>query len=467
MICHINYTGSQEALIAEARRLAEAKFTLYGYVKHVILEAREGWQDGVHIRTICDTVQAFLERKDGPQGLIVTVPPRHMKSTIISNALPAWYISNHPQADVIMASYSLSLARDNGRACRQLFQADVHHRIWPYQVFSVDSADAYQLRGKENGRPNLVCAGVGGPITGKGADLFLIDDPVKDAADASSDVYKRRLYEWYKLVVQSRMSPGGKKLLIMTRWSYDDLAGSVLRDDPGGWDLLNLPAIGADGQALWPERYDLPALEHIRAVLGSHAFEAQYQGRPAPEEGGTFRRAWFRPTTVRFPANARRVRYWDKAATHSGGDWTVGCLLAEQDGRYCVEDIVRLQGSPAEVQDTVRRTAAHDGPDVAIRMEQEPGSSGVDIIDHYARHILPGYDFRADKVTGSKQLRAGPLAAALENGNVDVIDAGWTRDYVSELCEFPLGAHDDQVDATSGAYTALTQDSGGAGVFFG
>lgn len=448
----VEYTGDMSELCRQARILAEAKCTLYGYVLHGIIEQRRGWTDGAHIRTMCDAVQRFLEQSP-KRGLMLTVPPRHMKSTVISNALPAWYVSRCPQRDVIMASYALSLARENGRAFRDLVGSPFHRRIWPSMRFEVDSSDAYQLYGKDNGRPNLIVAGVGGPITGKGADLLIIDDPVKSMEEAISDAYKDRVWRWFTMVALSRLSPGGKMILIMTRWTDDDLAGRILRDMPEDWEALNLPAVSPDGSTLWPERYDSAFMERQRAAMGERAFSAQYQGRPLPETGGMFKRRWFREGPL-MSSSARRVRYWDKAATHGGGDWTVGCLMASEGGRWCIEDIVRLRGSPMEVQETVRGTAERDGVSVAVRMEQEPGSSGVDVIDLY-RRILAGFDFRGERVTGDKASRAAALAAQMEAGAVDIVSAGWTRTLEDELLSFPAGAHDDQVDACSGAFRAL------------
>lgn len=449
------YAGTPEQIADEIKKLIETRHTLYGYVKHVIIEAREGWLEGEHIRIMCDKITSFLNDPD-KRGLMVSMPPRHMKSVTISNALPIWYISNNPQKEVIMASYALSLARDNLRAARALLDEPLHKRVWPNQELQVDATDSLQFIGKANGRPNIVASGTLGGITGKGADLFIIDDPVKDALQADSQTYRTRLYEWFKMVAVSRLSPGGKIILVSTRWHHEDLQGQILRDNPEGWDVLNFPAISDDGRALWPERYDITRLEQIRRELGSRAFEAQYQGRPHAAEGGFFKLSWLR-TGPPMSEKANRVRYWDKAATHDGGDYTVGVLMASEHGQYCIEDVVRLQGSPKEVQDTVQRTAEKDGVKVRIMLEQEPGSSGVDIIDHWARNILRGYSFRGEKVTGSKEVRADPMASAWENGNLWMVEARWNRDYRDELAQFPLGAHDDQVDASSGAFRALSQ----------
>lgn len=460
----VKYVGSEEELREVVCRMWDTRTRLYGYVRHTVIEHRDGWTDGAHIRLMCDTIQAFLEGSE-KETLIITMPPRHMKSTVVSNALPAWWLSNHPQGEVIMASYALSLARNNARACRDLFENEWHKRSFPNQTFVVDQADGFQFAGKHNGRPNLIAAGTGGPITGSGADLFIIDDPVKDAMEAESVTYRDRVYEWYKMVVESRLSPGGKKVICMTRWHHEDLVGCILRDDADSCEVLHMPAIDDEGRALWPERYPVPALERKKAVLGSRQFEAQYQGRPTPLEGGLIKSAWLTRGPV-LGLDAIRCRYWDKAATHGDGDWTVGVLMSMLDGQYCIEDVVRIQGSPKEVQDTIRKTAERDGYDVRIRMEQEGGSSGVEVIDTYARHILLGYDFRGDKPTGAKEVRAGPMIAALENGNLWLAEASWNRELIDEFVQFPLGAHDDQVDAVSGAFRELSSIGSSDGLWF-
>ena len=453
----------KQALKREIPRLANAKYHLHDYVKETVL-SNNGYVDGEHIRTICERIEAFLE--SDTKGLMLTVPPRHMKSTIGSECLPAWILSNNPQKEVIIASYNQSQARKMSRSCRNKFNHDVHRRIWPRQSFSVDAVDEFQLSGKLNGRPSLIAAGIGSGLTGSGGDLIVIDDPVKDMEEAESETIRDKVYDWYTSVASTRLAPGGHIILIMTRWHHDDLAGRILNDDRENWQVLNLPAIDSKGNALWPERFPVDDLMKKKAAMGSRVFEALYQGNPTPLEGGMFKRPWFRIVDKKFPETALRCRYWDKAATHGDGDYTVGTLMAEHEGMYCIEDIQRLQGTPAEVQELIRSTAQQDGHEVRIRMEQEPGSSGVEVIDLYARRILQGYDFREDKVTGSKQVRAGPYAAALERGNVQTLRAAWNRSFIEEHCEFPLGKHDDQVDSAAGAFSDLSMGGGGGSIYF-
>jgi len=444
---------TRDLLRKEITRLANAKFHLYDYVRETIMR-NPGWVDGKHIHTICDTVEAFLGQSE-KKGLMISMPPRHMKSTIISECLPAWYLSNHPQEEVIIASYNQTQARKMSRSCRMMFENDTHRRIFGEQSFDVDSVDEFMLSGKQNHRPSLLARGIGSSVTGSGASLFILDDPVASFQDADSQVMRDKTYEWYQSVALTRLSPAGHIILVMTRWHYDDVCGRILNDDAENWDVLNLPAINDDGMPLWEERFPLPVLTKMRESMGERTFNALYQGRPLPTTGGIFKREHIRYGDV-FPPEANRVRYWDNASTHGGGDWTVGCLMAEYQGQYCIEDIQRIQGSPAEKQDLIRTTAQRDGINVKIRMEQEPGSSGVEIIDLYSRRILAGFNFKADKVTGSKTIRAEPLASAMECGNVFIVRSPWNRALVDEMCEFPLGSHDDQVDACSGAYHSLT-----------
>lgn len=458
----LQFDGTREQLVEVARDLLTSRTDFYHYYKRAVIDQRDGWVDGQHIHDVCNTVQRFLEQ-DEKHILCLSIAPRHSKSVMLSNALPAWLVSSRPQdTEVMLISYALSLARDNLRACKALMDSDYHKRVFPRIEYEVDSADALQFKGKLNGRPNIIPAGVNGPLSGKGATVAVIDDPTKGMVDATSPTFQRRLREWWDMVLVSRIEPKrGRIIIVATRWTHDDLIGYVTENNPDDCMVVNFPAVLDEGtpdrRPLWPERFSIKDLDLKKAQMSSRPWEAQYMGHPTPLEGGLIKRAWLKTGPV-IP-NARKVRYWDKAATHGDGDWTVGCLMAESDGQYVIEDIVRLQGSPREVQETIVKTAERDGKDVRILMEQEPGSSGVDIIDHYARHLLKGYAFKAEKVTGSKETRASAMIASMEMGNLWMVPATWNRDLIDEMCQFPIGAHDDQVDACSGAFRALA--SGG------
>jgi len=228
--------------------------------------------------------------------------------------------------------------------------------------------------------------------------------------------------------------------------------------------VLSLPALAeADdplgrepGDALWPARFPEAELAAKRIALGSYWWSAMYQQRPVPREGGTFKAEWFKYVDGA-PVTTQRVRFWDRAATADGGDYTVGVLMgAIEGGKYVVLDVHRGQWSSGDCEKEILATAVSDGHDTAQRMEQEPGAAGKDVIASYSR-LLAGYNFRGEPSRGTKEFRADPLAAQCEAGNVQLARGAWNDEFVEELCAFPRGHHDDQVDAVSGAFTWLSK----------
>jgi len=315
----------------------------------------------------------------------------------------------------------------------------------------------------------MMTAGVGGPITGKGADLLIVDDPIKNQEEAYSETYREKTWDWWRSTAYTRLEPGGAAVIVMTRWHKDDLVGRILKEMEGGgekWEVLCLPAVAKEtdcidrfeGEALWPARYNLEALAKIKQAVGSRVWGALYQQDPGDIEGRMFERQWFK-VVDQGPMNIRRVRYWDLAATEetprSDPDWTVGALVGLSNGQYFVYDIRRIRGTPRKVEALVGQTAQIDLNITEVWIEQEPGSSGINTIDHYQREILVGWPCHGLRTTGSKILRAEPFSSAAEAGNVFLINSPWMKDFLDEAEEFPAGAHDDQVDAISGAIQVL------------
>lgn len=402
----------------------------------------------------------------GATGLIVEMPPRHGKSELCSHYFPVWFLDLWPNKRVMFASYEADFAASWGRKVRNTIQ---EHQDKLRVRLADDSTKAARWDTTQGG--GMVTAGVGGPITGRGADLLIIDDPVKNAEEANSPTYRQKVWEWWTSTARTRLEPGGVVVLVMTRWHVDDLAGRIIQNmeaEGEKWKVIRFPAIAEEedelgrkpGEALWPERYDEQALDRIRRSVGSYVWSALYQQDPKNREGGMFRREWFKIVDD-YPADCRKVRYWDLAATKpkqsSDPDYTAGALVGEKNGIYYIIDIRRARETPANVERLIRLTAELDGPTVDIYMEQEPGSSGVSTIDHYAREVLKGFAFRGHRVTGPKELRANPLSAAAEAGNVMLVRGPWIQDFLDEAEAFPHGAHDDQVDAVSGAFEMLTK----------
>jgi predicted phage terminase large subunit-like protein len=257
----------------------------------------------------------------------------------------------------------------------------------------------------------------------------------------------RRL-EGSKVPIRARVSsnPGGR--------GHDWVKRRFLDEGPEKGRIF-VPATLEDNPYLDREEYEHSLME-LDHVTRKQLREGDWEVRA---DGNKFKRHWFEVVND-FPTDSRKIRYWDLAATEpkpgKDPDWTAGALLAEKDGIYYIANITRTRATPKNVEELIRQTAEIDGIEVTIHMEQEPGSSGVNTIDHYRRRVLKGFAFYGDKVSGSKEVRANPLSSAAEAGNVKLVRGPWINDFLDEIVGFPNeAAHDDMVDATSGAFTKL------------
>lgn len=221
-----------------------------------------------------------------------------------------------------------------------------------------------------------------------------------------------------------------------------------------------IPATLSDNPYLDRESY-IKSLSNLDPITRSQLLNGDWSARRA---GGKFKREWFEIVDA-VPANCRRVRFWDCASTEAkpgkDADWTAGCLLAKDSQNILyILDIKRMRGTPGSVEALIKQTAEIDRKSVPVRMEQEPGSSGVNMIDHYRRRVLLGWDFKGIPSTGSKEIRANPVASQAEAGNIKLVRGDWINSFLDEAEAFPMGAHDDQVDALSGAFNELTSTRG-------
>ena len=252
--------------------------------------------------------------------LLIFLPPRHGKSFITSSIFPAWLLGRHPQHHVVFATYGQELSDDFGRCVRNFIADPVHQAIFPNCRLSEDSTSVRRFNTTAGGA--YFAVGRGGAITGRGAHLLLIDDPIKDCEEANSETVRKALHEWYASVAYTRLMPGGAIIIIQNRWHEDDLAGWLLREHANeNWDVLCLPAIAEqdegfrkEGEPLWSEKFPLPELERTRTAIGGRAWASLYQQRPAAAEGVIFKRDWWQffspPPTVAFD---QIVQSWDTA----------------------------------------------------------------------------------------------------------------------------------------------------------
>ncbi len=418
-----------------------------------------GQQPERHHRYLLRALQGLAAER-GADRLIVLMPPGSAKSTYASLLFPAWWFSRHPQSAVIAASHTAELAAHFGRSLRNLVAE--HAEALGYGL-AKDSHAAHRFRTTAGGE--YFATGVDGPMTGRRADLVLIDDPIKSHAEADSAQARERLWDWYRSELVTRLKPGGRIVLVMTRWHQDDLGGRLLAAGDA-WKVLKFPALAeagdalkrAPGEALWPKWENAEALARKRETVGSRVWQALYQQAPTSPEGLLFP-AHRIGVVEAAPAGLRPVRAWDLAATAAAEgrdpDWTVGVKLARDgDGRIFVLDVARLRGGPHEVAAAILATAQQDGVSVPVGLPQDPGQAGK-VQVAWLQGLLAGHRVVASPETGAKLTRATPVAAQVEAGNVSLLRGAWNEAFLEELREFPQGRKDDQVDALARAHGLL------------
>lgn len=386
---------------------------------------------------------------------MISVPPRHGKTMTVSRLFPPYVIGRYPDWRIILASYGATLAQKNSRAARNIIASPSYQAVFPGIQLAADSksVDAWDIAGYEGG---LDAMGVGGGVTGKGGQIIIIDDPVKSREEAESETYREKTWDWYTDDLYTRREPGGAIILIMTRWHQDDIAGRLLKNEADKWRTINLPAIDEQGRALWPERYPLTVLHDIERTLGPYSWSALYQQRPVPAEGGIFKRAWFEPRVSQPPEIVRAVRYWDLAMSEkTTADYTAGVKMGYgADGHVYVLDVARGQIEWGDVVGFMADTMLRDGPHVPQGVEEKGYMSRavqeLNLDGRLRGFQVWGYPVDKDKVT-----RALPFAAKCAAGVVHVVNAHWADAWLDEVCSFPNAAHDDQVDAASGAWIML------------
>lgn len=402
--------------------------------------------------------------------LMIFMPPRHGKSELVSRLFSAYYLYLYPERWTGINSYAADLAYTFSRSARDNYTyAGGELKGNAYAVKHWETVDG----------GGMWAAGVGGPITGKGFHLGIIDDPVKNAEEAASALIRKKQENWFDSTFSTREEPGASIIVIQTRWHESDLSGYLLNKEseaPEHWHIVHFEGIKdkeppeypktctvepdprEPGEALAPQRYPITKLKHFARRLGSYFFNALFQQRPKPPDGHIFKREWLEIVNE-IPDHCRRYRYWDKAGTEGAGAFSCGVLLAHDPHNdiYYVEDIVKGQWSAGQREKIIRQTAQLDAKayghfNVAIWHEQEPGSGGKESAENTKSKTLKEFPSQAERPTGDKVLRARPFAAAAEDNRVKIKNAAWTKDYIDNLCAFPFGAYKDEVDATSGAF---------------
>jgi predicted phage terminase large subunit-like protein len=460
----MNVSAAYEAVLAEQSRASLHFFT------RRMFKARKGfrWVNNWHHEAICRALVRVF--KGECTRLIINVPPRYSKTEYLVNFMP-WALGHWPDSEFIYTSYSATLAENNTAAAKGIVQSVEYQRIFPGVQLRADAQSKGDWRTTAGGI--VYAAGSGGTITGFGAGkmrpgfggAILIDDPHK-ADEATSDVMRKNVIDWFQNTVESRKNDPERTpiILIMQRLHEADLAGFLLGGGNGEtWEHLCLDAIQGERTdneaALWPAKHSLATLRQMERS-SPYVFAGQYRQRPAPLAGGEFK-----PDAIgvieALPAGTRFVRAWDLAGTESDGDWTAGGKLGEMpDGRYVIADLVHLRESPEQVEASVKATATRDGTGVPVSIPQDPGQAGKAQVRQFTR-LLSGFTVKSKPVSGDKVTRARPFAAQVNVGNVVMLRGPWNDAVINEMRSFPNAKHDDTIDALALAFDELTTSNTG------
>ncbi len=421
---------------------------------------RRDFELAAHHRLIIETLEA-VERGD-IKRLVVVLPPRSGKTLLVSQLFPAWFLGRNPQKSVISCTYGQDLSDDSGRKVRNFALSDISRAIFPTLELRADSTSMRRFDTTMGG--SYYAVGRGGPVTGRGCDLLICDDLLKDAEEARSELIRKNLHEWYKHVARTRLTTHGAIVLVGTRWHDDDLIGHVLREHPEeNWKVLNLPAIAEandalgrdEGEPLWPEKFPLATIEQIRQAIGPRAWASLYQGRPTEAEGALFKREWFR-TYREMPGSFEKiVQSWDCAVkTGAANDYSVGTTWGVTANGYYLLALYRARMEFPELKRQVIRQADEWKPHAILIEDASAGASAIQELKVSTR-----FPVLAIKAEGSKISRAEAVTPMFESGRVFLPEgAAWPSDFMDELCAFPAGAHDDIVDSATMALNYLRGD---------
>ena len=452
-----------------ANRILSRK-RLLPFVEKFNPDYQAGW---VH-KDICKRLEKFSDdvaNRKSPR-LMLFMPPRHGKSTLASIAFPAWHIGRHPHQEFISCSYSGSLSMSFSRKVRQLLREPNYKKVFEKARLDPDSQSIESWLTTQGG--GYVAAGVGGGITGKGAHVLVIDDPVKNREDAESENNRESTWDWYTSTAYTRLAPGGGILVILTRWHDDDLAGRLLtasKDGADQWEVVKYPAIAEhdeeyrkQGDPLHPERYDVPSLEMIQKAIGPRDWTALYQQNPVSDEGDYFTREMVRYYEKDEIEYDRLLYYcaWDLAIGQKDrNDFSVGIVVGvdEYDNMFVV-DVVRGKYDGFELVEKILDLYEQWRPGiVGIEKGHIEMAIGPFLQKRVAERGLHEAYFKDLKVgRRDKEARARAIQGRMQQGMVYFPqEAVWTGTMIAELLRFPNGTFDDQVDALAWIGLMMTE----------
>jgi predicted phage terminase large subunit-like protein len=453
-----------EAQLIKLEKLKERELCQEKFIKFV----EKVWPtfiSGAHHKRMAE---AFERVANGTcKRLIINMPPRHTKSEFASYLLPAWFLGKFPHKKVIQTSHTAELAVGFGRKVRNLVDSEVYNNIFPNLALQADSKAAGRWNTSKGG--DYFAIGVGGAVTGKGADVLIIDDPHSEQeaamAAANPEVYDK-VYEWYTSGPRQRLQPGGAIVIVMTRWAARDLTGQVLKSaaqrSGEDWEVIEFPAILPSGKPLWPQFWSLEELAALREELPNAKWQAQYQQNPVGNESAIVKRDWWKWWEKDDPPSCEYIlQSWDTAfektqrADYSAGT-TWGIFSCEEDN--FAPNIILLNTYKKRVEfpelkrDVLREYNEYE-PDSMI---VEKKASGAPLIYDLRAMGVPVQEYTPSKGQ-DKIARLNSVSDIIASGKVWVPRTRWAEELVDEIAAFPSGEHDDLVDATTLALMRFRQ----------
>ena len=470
------------ANIVAVREQAKKELARRHLEDFLLYDGRGNWQTAKHLKVLTkalEDVETGVRAKTSPR-IIIAMPPRHGKSEVSTKKFPAWLLGRNPEWELVISSYSTELAYDFSKIARNTF---AEHAPELFRLNLAKDSGAVGRWGVEGHRGGLAAAGAGGPLTGRGAHVAIIDDPFKGAKEAESKTIRDNIWEWYRSVLRTRLAPGGAVILIMTRWHEDDLAGRLIQEAKQGtgeqFTVISMPAIAEDeddligreiGEVLWPERFDAEGYKAMKTAVGSRIWSALYQQRPSPPGGTTFKRQWFKfyvsSQEVKAKLNLgqevavlpklfdKQVQSWDCTFKDSDdSDYVVGQIWAKKKADFYLLDQIRDKLSFVETIKAIRHmTTLHPEATAKYIEDKANGPAVISTLEKELSGIIP--------ITpqGGKEVRANAVSPLFEAGNVYIphpLECSWVDAFVDEYVAFPNAAHDDQVDAGTQALNKM------------
>jgi predicted phage terminase large subunit-like protein len=436
-----------------------SKESFLDFVKHVY----PGYKVGPHHLKLAQIFEDIANGKK--KRVIVNIAPRHGKSELISYLAPAWFLGKFPQKKIIMSSHTADLAVQFGRRVRNLVGSESYRDIFPQVELQADSKSASRWGTNFNGE--YFAIGVGGALAGRGADLFIIDDPhsEQEAKTGRPDVFLPA-WEWFQSGPLQRLMPGGAIIVVMTRWSKLDLTGMIVNqmernEDVDPWEVVEFPAIKDDGEALWPEFWDVNELLAKKAAIDIRYWNAQYMQKPTSEEGALIKREWWKIWDKETPPQCEfTIMSLDAAQeANTRADYnaltTWGVFFNEETNNFAIIllNAIKKRLEYPDLKKLVLEEYREWEPD-AFMVEKK--SNGSVLYQEFRRMGIPVGEFTPGKGQ-DKIARVNAVSSLFEGGVVYAPDRRWAKEVIEECNDFPAGTNDDLVDSTTLALLRFRQ----------